>query len=113
MCIRDSIYIYINNIPKPPKMNSLIKIQNLNNPIRPLINLKKARTYKIAKIIVQKLKNNHLTNNCHNIKNMYELIGKLKVINIDENTFFHIILYHKHVHQHPSRRNNRHNNKQT
>ena len=35
-------------------MNSLIKIHKLNNPIRPLINFKKAPTYKIAKIIAQK-----------------------------------------------------------
>ena len=32
-------------------MNSLIQIHKLNNPIRPLINFKKAPTYKIAKII--------------------------------------------------------------
>ena len=99
MCIRDSYYmhntayacivpIYINNNPKPLKLNSLIKIHKLCEPIRPLINFKKAPTYKIAKIIAQKLKNNHLTNNYHNIRNMYELIDKLKVINIDENTYF-------------------------
>ena len=80
--------MYINNNPEPPKMNSLIKIHKLNNPIRPLINFKNAPTYKIAKTIAQKLKSNHLTNNHHNIKNTYELIDKLKTININENTFF-------------------------
>ena len=58
-----------------------IKIHKLNNPIRPLINFKKAPTYKIAKIIAQKLKSNHLTNNHQNIKNTYELID-LSLIHI-------------------------------
>ena len=86
MCIRDSVYV--NNNPEPPKMNSLIKIHKLNNPIRSLINFKTARTNKIAKMIAGKLKSNHLTNIYHNIKNTYKLVDNLNVININENTFF-------------------------
>ena len=69
-------------------MNSLIKIHKTNNPIRPLINFKKAPTYKIAKILAQKLRNSKITTNEYNIKNSTELVQKLQKIKTNENTAF-------------------------
>ena len=43
--------------------------------------------------IRDRLKNNHLTNNYHNIKNTYELIDKLKVINIEPVSYTHLDVY--------------------
>jgi hypothetical protein len=82
----DSKFKYIINNPKPPKLNSLIKIHKENKPIRPLINSKTAPNYKIAKLLTHILKDKLKLENKYNIKNTIELTKKLNTIIVNNNT---------------------------
>lgn len=77
---------YIIDNPKPPKLNSLIKIHKKEHPIRPLINSKTSPNYKFAKIISKELKNKLKLNYTHNIKNTIKLTELLKTIPVTDNT---------------------------
>ena len=72
--------------PAAPNLTGLLKIHKPEIPIRPLINFKTAPSYIIAKIMDKILRTKIKLKNTYNIKNGYELIKKLKTIQIDENT---------------------------
>ena len=70
--------------PLPPSLNALIKIHKPDNPIRPVVNNTNAPTYKIAKLLVNKL-HEHLQLKYHyNVKDSVSLASDLTKLIINE-----------------------------
>jgi exonuclease III len=78
MIPRDIKWKYINLNPSPPTIKGLIKIHKPTQPIRPVVNLRNAPPYKLAKLFTQKI--NQLTPLPYsfNVKNTKKLILNLK-----------------------------------
>jgi hypothetical protein len=69
--------------PLPPSLNALIKIHKPDNPIRPVVNNTNAPTYKIAKLLVNKL-HEHLNLKYHyNVKDSVSLANDLTKLKIN------------------------------
>ena len=95
--IIDSLEIIINDIyqkrrliimnPQAPKLYGTIKLHKDNHPTRPVVDYTHAPTVKIAKFLVNKLKQEIKFNPIYTVKNSYELIDKLSKQKLNNNTF--------------------------
>ena len=71
---------FINLNPEPPSLRELIKVHKTNMPIRPIVNLKNAPSYKLAKLFTGILKSYIPLPNVYNVQNSVQLIRDLSDI---------------------------------
>jgi hypothetical protein len=76
---------YVNLKPEAPKIRGLIKIHKPGMPIRPIVNFINAPSYKLAKLLTNKLKTHIPLPNVYNIKNSTHLIEELNNIPVNSN----------------------------
>jgi len=74
--------------PKAPILRGQPKTHKENVPIRPVINYRNAPTFKICKYLNTKVQNSLVWEKDYSIKNCYDLIDKIKEIQIPEDTIF-------------------------
>jgi hypothetical protein len=80
------------NKPQPPILKALIKLHELGNPIRPVINNINATAYKTAKHL-REIFNQHLhLSNQYNVRNSIALVEDLTKLRVNESN--KIITYH-------------------
>jgi hypothetical protein len=71
--------------PKPPALNSRIKLHKPGNPIRPVVNNTYAPAYKISKFLARKLNDYIQLMNGYNVKNSITLANDLVKMKLHEN----------------------------
>jgi len=74
----DTKWKYINMNPTAPTIKGLIKLHKPEQPIRPVVNLRGAPAYKLARLFTQKIKQLAPLPNTYNLENTTNLITKLK-----------------------------------
>jgi len=74
--------------PKAPILRGQPKTHKEDIPIRPIVNFRRAPTYKLCKYLNNKIKNNIHWDNNYSIKNTSELVDKIKNIQIPKNCMF-------------------------
>lgn len=74
--------------PKAPQLKGRMKTHKLNIPIRPVVNYRNAPCYKLAKFLNYKLKSYMTFGNNYSLLNNYELINKIKDVQIPNNSVF-------------------------
>jgi hypothetical protein len=79
---------YINLNPTIPMIRGLIKIHKKDSPIRPQANWKNAPAYKLAKMLVRKLKIHIPLPHNFNVKNTVHLINDLLEVPYNQNLKF-------------------------
>lgn len=84
---KDKISLKMPN-PKSPTLRAQPKTHKQDIPIRPIVNFRQAPTYNLCKYLHSKIKHNINLNNTVNVSNTYELIDKIKDINIPQNSLF-------------------------
>jgi len=82
---KDERWKYINLNPTAPTIRGLIKIHKEGSPIRPIVNWKNSPAYKLAKMLVKKLKIHIPLPYSFNVKNTVHLINDLLEIPYDQN----------------------------
>ena len=82
---KDEGWKYIDLNPIAPTIRGLIKIHKEDSPIRPIVNWKNAPAYKLAKMLVKKLKIHIPLPYTFNVKNTVHLINYLLEIPYDLN----------------------------
>jgi len=75
----------INLNPSTPILRGLIKIHKENTPVRPIVNLKNALSYKLAKMFVKRIQTYIPLPDIFNGKNSVQLIEELSEIPSDPN----------------------------
>jgi hypothetical protein len=79
---------YINLNPSAPTIRGLLKIHKNNSPVRPVINWRKARAYKLAKLLSKQLQTHILMPYIFNVKNSVKLINDLLEIPFNKDLQF-------------------------
>jgi len=70
--------------PSPPILKTQLKLHEFNIPIRPLINITKVSTYKIARHLIRIFKEHLTPNNHYNVVNSTNLANDLTKLKIKE-----------------------------
>jgi hypothetical protein len=81
---KENKWKYINMNPTPPTLRATIKLHKQNTPIRPIINLRNAPAYELARHLTGILHDRLHLPNTYNIQNSIHLITDLQSIEINE-----------------------------
>lgn len=84
---KDSYKLTLMN-PQAPKLYSLVKLHKTGNPIRPVVSFFSAPSYKLSKKLIDIILNHTNFSASFSIKNSYELVNKIKNINLPQNSKF-------------------------
>jgi hypothetical protein len=78
--------MYINTNPRVRQIHGTIKLHKQDRPIRPIVNWKERRRYKICKHLNTILNKTLTLPNSFKVQNSYSLAQSLRNIKIDKNT---------------------------